>query len=216
MSSLPKSTVTRNRRAHEKQRAMGSVVDAALDAFGRHGYAGASLSQIAEAAGLTKATVVHHFGSKEELWKAAVDALFASVDARMAARQAELPEPLVPRLHAVLRSYFEICLDHPAYVRIPMLEGEHHSWRSEWIAKRHLSRHLAAFARFTQRLVTARVLPDVEPLQLQNLMTGPLQYFLMQRGLVSAATGYDQTPQEYFEHYWETLEKLLIREAMPG
>ena len=68
--------------------------------------------------------------------------------------------------------------------------------------QRHVFRHLAALARFTQRL--------------RNLITAPLQHFPMQRDLVHAATGNNQTPQEYFEHYWETLEKLLIRDAMNG
>lgn len=49
------------------------IRDAALALIGRHGYAGASVRAIAEAAGVSPALVLHHFGSKEGL-RAACDA----------------------------------------------------------------------------------------------------------------------------------------------
>lgn len=44
------------------------LLDIARDAFAERGYAGASLSLVAERAELTKAALVHRFGSKEALY----------------------------------------------------------------------------------------------------------------------------------------------------
>jgi TetR/AcrR family transcriptional regulator len=47
------------------------LVDATIDQVTRKGYAGASLSAIAEAAGITKAAVLYHFATKDALVDAA-------------------------------------------------------------------------------------------------------------------------------------------------
>lgn len=49
----------------EKQTA---IINAALEAFGTNGYKKASISDIATAAGISKAMVFHYFGTKKELY----------------------------------------------------------------------------------------------------------------------------------------------------
>ncbi len=49
--------------------ASAKIRDAAIEQFGRHGF-GVSVRAIAEAAGVSAALVIHHFGSKEGLRKA--------------------------------------------------------------------------------------------------------------------------------------------------
>lgn len=43
------------------------ILDAAVDVFGRRGYASGSLQEIADRVGMTHAGVLHHFGSKHQL-----------------------------------------------------------------------------------------------------------------------------------------------------
>jgi len=43
------------------------IVRAAGRLFAQHGYAGTSMAEVAEAAGVSKATVFHHFPSKRAL-----------------------------------------------------------------------------------------------------------------------------------------------------
>ncbi|WP_234878972.1 TetR/AcrR family transcriptional regulator [Mycobacteroides salmoniphilum] len=49
------------------------ILDAAADEFGRYGYAGAALSAIASAAGVSKQLVLSYFGSKDGLYVACVE-----------------------------------------------------------------------------------------------------------------------------------------------
>ena len=45
-----------------------AILDAALEMIGRNGFRNSTLADIAEAVGLTKAGVLHYFGSKDELY----------------------------------------------------------------------------------------------------------------------------------------------------
>lgn len=45
------------------------ILDAAKEQFAAHGYVGASLNTIAKAAGITQPGLLHHYGSKEELFR---------------------------------------------------------------------------------------------------------------------------------------------------
>lgn len=50
-----------------QQRNRRRILDAALDVFSQHGYRGATLDQIADAAGLSKPNILYYFEGKEEI-----------------------------------------------------------------------------------------------------------------------------------------------------
>ncbi len=50
-----------------QQRNRARILEAALDVFSQHGYRGATLDQIAEAAGLSKPNILYYFAGKEEI-----------------------------------------------------------------------------------------------------------------------------------------------------
>ncbi|MGY4649243.1 TetR family transcriptional regulator [Mycobacterium sp. URHB0021] len=60
------------RSASDDRTGIARIRDAAIDQWGRHGF-GVGLRKIAEAAGVSAALVIHHFGSKEGLRKACDD-----------------------------------------------------------------------------------------------------------------------------------------------
>jgi AcrR family transcriptional regulator len=60
------------RSASDDRTAIARIRDAAIDQWGQHGF-GVGLRSIAEAAGVSAALVIHHFGSKDGLRKACDD-----------------------------------------------------------------------------------------------------------------------------------------------
>ena len=54
------------------------IVETALKVFARTGYAAASLREIADPLGISKAALYYHFRSKDELLIAVTEPLFAS------------------------------------------------------------------------------------------------------------------------------------------
>jgi AcrR family transcriptional regulator len=64
--------------AHDDRTARARIRDAALEAFGALGYAGASLRVVAAGAGVSQPLILHHFGSKEGL-RTACDEYVAAI-----------------------------------------------------------------------------------------------------------------------------------------
>jgi AcrR family transcriptional regulator len=75
---------TRRRRMPAAQR-REVILAAAEETFGRCGYHGASLDDIASAAGVSKALIYEHFASKRELHGSLLDAHAAEIFARLEA-----------------------------------------------------------------------------------------------------------------------------------
>lgn len=81
-----------------------SLTDVALRVFAERGYDGASMDDVARAAGITKASIYHHVSGKEALLERglgrALDALFAILDepAARAGRAAERLRHIVTRV----------------------------------------------------------------------------------------------------------------------
>lgn len=61
------------------------ILDAAMRVFRRHGFRRSSIEQTAEAAGLTRQALYHHFSSKEALFRAVIERLYEDALAAEAA-----------------------------------------------------------------------------------------------------------------------------------
>ena len=62
---MPDGTPKKPSRIQQRNRHL--ILDAALDVFSAHGYRGATLDQIAEAAGLSKPNILYYFSGKEDI-----------------------------------------------------------------------------------------------------------------------------------------------------
>ncbi len=58
------------RRRHDPERTRQSIMDAANEEFGQHGFKGARVERIAAAAGVNHSLITYHFGSKKGLYDA--------------------------------------------------------------------------------------------------------------------------------------------------
>ena len=79
-----------------------ALIDAAEVVFARHGVAGASLQQVAEAAGLTRGAVYWHFSDKGDLFNAMMDRVILPFEQQLTVPQPDdTPDPLA-RVHGML------------------------------------------------------------------------------------------------------------------
>ncbi len=62
---MPEDLPKKPSRIQQRNRSL--ILEAALDVFSQHGYRGATLDQIAEAAGLSKPNILYYFDGKEEI-----------------------------------------------------------------------------------------------------------------------------------------------------
>jgi AcrR family transcriptional regulator len=101
------------------------IVDRAAALFARRGFAKTSVQEIADAVGLSKAGLLHHFPSKESLWEAVV----AQADAlgqQVLTLVDELP-PGPERDRRALDVLVDVALAHPGLVALllaPLTTGD--------------------------------------------------------------------------------------------
>jgi AcrR family transcriptional regulator len=104
----------------------GRILDAATAVFARQGYDRASMAAIATRAGVTKPTLYARFGSKEQLFQAAVQREYEVRKARLFAAYSAAPkEAFRDRLHRWTATYFQLVRDRPEAVLL-IAEGERH------------------------------------------------------------------------------------------
>ena len=94
------------------------VLDAALDAFAEEGFAGTSVRSLARSVGVHHNHIPQRFGSKEQLWYAAVDHGFRVIRRDLVTLTLlDFPDDLA-RLRAGIVRYVEINAERPAMLRI--------------------------------------------------------------------------------------------------
>jgi AcrR family transcriptional regulator len=149
---------TRNRRDEQRERTRQELIDAAAVVFAKHGFHGASVDQVAEAAGYTKGAVYSNFRSKEEL--------FLELLERQLDRSVELLERVIEDVPVDQRA--DAFADQAA--ALPILEGEWFLLEAEFllyaarnddpsVRERVASRQQRTRARITQ--VVQRHLDDI-------------------------------------------------------
>jgi AcrR family transcriptional regulator len=106
-----------------------AILDAARTAFAERGYAGASIGDIARAVGIAKASVLHHFPNKDELYIATFERLLAEWFVKIEGAVADDPSPDGwTQFDRGLTAGFEFFGENPDLVRLvrrEALDGDH-------------------------------------------------------------------------------------------
>jgi TetR/AcrR family transcriptional regulator len=104
-------------RRHDPAGSRAAILDAAERLFLERGFAGASMSEIAKASGVTKSLIHHHFGSKEALWAEVKRTRFSAYhDKQMKLLTGQPPSPDVIRQSMMV--YFEFLRENPQMLRM--------------------------------------------------------------------------------------------------
>src|ERR671931_2561729 len=108
----PKPNQRRRMRGPERRAQLLAV---ARRLFGRSGFHGVSMDQVAREAGVTKPILYDHFNSKEELYVALLDADAQALEQRVRAALAA-PTGNRERIRQSFQAYFDFLDEHTAGV----------------------------------------------------------------------------------------------------
>lgn len=93
------------------------ILDVAEARFAQRGYAGVGLREVAEAAGLGKSSLFHHFRGKAALYLAVLDRVLARIDAALSAALDGPGDP-VARLDRLVGALVDAMAEHPTAPRL--------------------------------------------------------------------------------------------------
>jgi TetR/AcrR family transcriptional regulator len=208
--SLPKREepfVAERRRNPEATR--NAILDAAEALFVKKGFAAASMSAVAQQAGVTKSLIHHHFGSKEELWievKRRRIADYASQQRQIMAEGID-----VSSLGRSLESYFRYLQRNPSWVRLNAWMSLEDPRLSDLVNPDLMASGVAGIRRSQER---GSIRSDVDARHiLAQFISLCLNYFLAKQSYIRAKLVADDDASD--DAYLQDLLKIFLSGLEP-
>jgi AcrR family transcriptional regulator len=205
MRQAPRRTQRRTVETRER------LLEAALPIFAAHGFEGATTREIAKRAGVALAALPYHFETKDALWRAAVDRIFALLHDAMAARLDALAglEPR-ERLRRALRDFLAFAAAHPELHRFMLREGTAPSERLTWLVDRHVRPLYERLTRWFAAAQREGVVPPGRPEHLFYAMIGAASMPYAMAPEFALLTG--RAPDDHLDAHADLLVSLFLRE----
>jgi TetR/AcrR family transcriptional regulator len=173
------------RRSRDKEKTRTEILAAAEALFARSGYSGTSIDAIAQASGVSKGLILHHFGTKRALYGAVREKLNGEYAGDLAAsgKGAAKDDGLVL---SVLRASLEHTKENDAFRRIGLwsyLEGIDEVGQNE----RRITEALVSAVKAGQAAGAMR--DDIDPYVLPFIIKGAIDFWLRKRTLLREIGG---------------------------
>ena len=187
------------------------ILAAALDLFSELSFDGATTREIASRAGVTQPLLNHHFGSKDELWRAAVDGLFGELETALTARAEGLrgvDELTAAKL--LVREFVAFSAAHPQLHRVITQECKTDGPRMDWLVERHIRPRYEQTTAMFAHLVAAGHVPDIPVEHLYYLLTGAAPTMFVLAPECRRLTGIDPQAPEVVQAHADAVITLIF------
>ncbi len=129
----------------------GKLIAVALREFSERGFDAVTVRDVEVSAGVQRNLVSYHFGSKDDLWKAAAAEVISKLEGFTSERmEVMLDLPPQERVAYTIRSYVRFAAQNPELSRLMVQEGKQKSWRLEWITAQFLNPAMLTFRGFVK------------------------------------------------------------------
>jgi TetR/AcrR family transcriptional regulator len=188
------------------------ILKAALAAFSQKGFEGARSRDIAAQAKVTLGVVQYHFGTKDELWKAAVERAFGQLEAGL---DTVLANPAkredLDLLRDVVRGHVRFVAENTEFIRIMHDEGKSPGARMRWLTDRYVR---PLFDKVTPLIESAQkngaLIADVAPAHLVYALLGAGGMFFHQAEECKRLTGIDPSSNAAIDAHCRVVESLFF------
>lgn len=176
-----------------------ALVLAAVDAFSLAGYDGVTVRDIERRAGVNRGLAAYHFGTKEALWRAALEWLMAEWEQEWDRYREFLPlVSAEERSRVLVRIYVRFVAKHPEFFRLLVLEGESRTQRAKLLVDEYLRRLVDFFHRVTGEDEP----PSPEDAAIDHFMfTGAASMIFAASAQCELMFGVDPTSDEFIERF---------------
>jgi AcrR family transcriptional regulator len=194
-----RTTVTRDR-----------IERAALAAFSEVGFDATSTREIAKRAGVKQSLITYHYGTKLDLWKAAVDRVFADFNRRIRSRMEGLEGvEEATQLRLLLREFILFSAERPEIARFMMHEGSRPGPRLSWLYEQHTGRFMELLVERIEAAQRQGLATEGDPAHLMYVLLGSVGMFAHPAEAELVTKGRSREP-ESLERYVELILRLLL------
>ena len=196
------------KRIRDGERTRSGVITAAEDLFSRYGFNGTSVRMIAEASGFSEGLILHHFKTKESLYRIVREAASAAYIQTLAknfqvAEGMDIPEMIGTMAHSAFR-YFS---DHPSYIRLV--------WWAYLEGLEIFSDNERALAVNTFKMIRAAqekgaLKKDISPHVILSVLLGAIHYWVSRGKILETIEPLKTAQKKKDDWFIKDLIKLLI------
>ena len=199
-------------RADAGHDARERILEAALAAFAENGFDGSTTRAIAGRARVTLGLVQYYFGTKLELWKAAVDDAFAGMsDGFEALAQDPAPADERAELGRLIRYYVTFVAKHPEFARFMHEEGKRRGPRMRWLVDRYVKPMHERLRPLIERAQDEGVLPgDIAAIHFVYALIGAADLLFHQAEEFKRVSGRDPAEPAVVDMHARTVEHLFL------
>ncbi|MGH9016262.1 MAG: TetR/AcrR family transcriptional regulator [Acidimicrobiales bacterium] len=212
MAPTPTSAKARARPAADARR--DRIVAAAAELFSERSFDGATTRDIAARAGVTQPLLNYHFHSKQELWQAAVDSLFALLNQVMDERALGLRGvDEITRAKLLVREFITFSARNPQLHRIIMQESKADGSRMDYLVDRHVRPIYERTIEIFGSLAAQGVVAKVPPAHLYYILTGAGPTMFVLAPECRRLSGIDPSDDAVIEAHADAVCLLLFASA---
>ena len=208
--AAPTKERPRTRIQREKQ---DVILDAALNVFSVHGFRGATIDQIAEAAGMSKPNLLYYFSSKEEIHRRLLETM---LDLWLdPLRELDAEGDPIPELRSYIRRKLEMARDFPRESRLfanEMLQGAPHAID---VLETELKQLVDDKAKVIEIWMEQGKITRTDPYHLIFSIWATTQHYADFDVQVRAVLGKDRGGEGRFEDAARYLENLFMKGLVP-
>ena len=206
-------------RKRDSERTRSTLMKAALKEFALHGFSGARIDRIAEAAKCNMRMLYHYFGNKEGLYVAVLEAAYADLRRKEAALDIDVEKPLEGMLE-LLRFTYLYFQNNPMFEGLlraeNMMQGRFVS-RSKPVPEGAFSLKKTIGDLIASGQAKGIFRADLDPVNLYVSMTALSRFHLGNAYSMSAVLGVDLQGKAWrkqrFDHCVEVFRAYLVRDG---
>lgn len=189
------------------------LLEAALVEFGAKGFDGASTRAIAQRVDAHQPQINYHFESKEALWFAAVDHLFALLGDEMAGlelTERDDAESLAHEFAEMIRRFVGFAAAHPELNQIMVHAATEASDRLAWMTERHVRPVYDVVRQAWRRLRAAGLAAPVDDAMIHYVLVGAASLPFVNAPEARLLTGAEPTDAAWIDRHADGLVATLL------
>jgi TetR/AcrR family transcriptional regulator len=205
---------TTETRAEQKARTRARILECALEAFAERGFEGATVRDIAAAAGVNHGLIKYHFGDKDSLWKSAVEFLFIRMHDEISPPEGDDKLPAFEQLKSWIRRYVGYCARHPEHARIMVQESIRDSDRLRWAVDNFIKPDHDSRTLLYDKNLKNGLYPNISRYSITYIIVAVSQYLFMLGHEVKLIYGIDTSDPEVIDAHADAIIELFFNHSV--